>query len=80
MLGDMNDAVVDGDAARNRAVEELVLPRTLVGENVEAERSVPPGHVLERLVEILISHHREERPEDFFLEFRQLFVSLLWIL
>jgi hypothetical protein len=64
VLGHVQHAVVDRDAARHRRVEELLLARLVVREDVEAEGAVPAVHVPDHLFESAIRLHRQERTED----------------
>ena len=64
VLRDVQHAVVDRDAAGDRRVEQLLLDRLVVGEDVEAERPVLAVHVRDHLVERRVGLHREQRAED----------------
>src|SRR5437870_927611 len=64
MLRHVQHAVVDRDATRDRTVEELLLARRIVREDVEAEGTIPGVHVRDHLVEVAVGLHRKERPED----------------
>ena len=64
VLGDVEDAVVDRDAAGDRAVENRLLELLVVGEEIEAERAVLGVHVRDHLVDVAVRLHRQQRAED----------------
>src|SRR5262245_33730442 len=64
VLRDVQHAVVDGNAARDRRIQELALRRAVVREHVEAERTILRVDVRNYLVECLVSLHRKQRTED----------------
>ena len=67
LLGEVVDGVVDGGAAGDGALQHLLDARPVAVEVVERQRPRPGVHVGDRLVEGVVGHDRQQRPEDLLL-------------
>ena len=68
----VHDDVVDAGVARARPVDDLVLRRLVVREQVERERLGTVRHELDRRVHARDGEHRQDGPEDLILHDRRL--------
>ena len=65
VLRDVQDRVVDRDAAGLRLALDPIERRAIVLEHIKRERMRARGDVGDRLVERVVRHERQQRPEDF---------------
>src|SRR5690606_13886253 len=61
---EVQQGVVDGDAAGDDAAEDLLHRRAIAAEGVQRQRAVARFHVRDRLVEVAVAAYREDRAED----------------
>ena len=69
ILGNMQDGIVDRDAASDGLVEYLLDPLLVVVEEIKCQWPVMCIHVIERFLHVLVSKHGEQGAENFLLHY-----------